>query len=67
MGKITNEIKRMYSEYTSIAKILDYFGKGHCIMLSDMQIDSENRFSFISSSLFAIDVDDIEEKQTLKK
>ncbi|PHE95357.1 hypothetical protein COF81_14670 [Bacillus pseudomycoides] len=67
MGKITNYIKRMYSEYVPVTKILEYFAKGHCIMLSDMQIDFENRFSFISSSIFAIDIDDVEKKTNPKE
>lgn len=67
MGKITNDIKKMYSEYVPITKILDYFTKGHCIMLSDMQIDFENKFSFISSSLFAIDIDDVDKKTNPKE
>lgn len=60
MGRITNDLKRLYSEYTPVTKILDYFGKGHNIMLSDAQTDDSNRFRFISSSLFAIDIDDVE-------
>lgn len=67
MGKVTNDIKGMYGEYIPVTKILDYFTKGHCIMLSNMQIDNENRFSFISSSLFAIDVDDIDKKTNPKE
>lgn len=67
MGKITNDVKKMYSEYTPVTKILDYFGKGHCIMLSNMQIDNENRFSFISSSIFAIDIDDTDKKTNPKE
>lgn len=67
MGVITNDIKRMYSENVPVTKILDYFAKGHCIMLSDMQIDFENRFSFISSSLFAIDIDDVDKETNPKE
>lgn len=67
MGKVTNEIKRMYGEYIPVTKILDYFAKGHCIMLSNMQTDSENRFSFISSSLFAIDIDDTDKETNPKE
>ncbi|PFX75169.1 hypothetical protein COL38_29775, partial [Bacillus toyonensis] len=67
MGIVTNEIKKMYSEYVPVTKILDYFTKGHCIMLSDMQIDFENRFSFISSSIFAIDIDDVDKETNPKE
>lgn len=58
MGKITNDLKELYSEYTPVTKILDYFGKGHNIILSDAQTDKNNRLQFVSSSIFAIDIDD---------
>lgn len=58
MGRITNDLKHSYSELLTINQILDYFSKGHNIMLSNAEVDQENRFRFISSSLFAIDVDD---------
>jgi hypothetical protein len=61
MGKITNDLKKSYSEPVPVTKILDYFSKGHSIMLSDAEIDQDNKFRFISSSLFAIDIDDDEE------
>lgn len=60
MGKVTNDLKQSYSELVTIRNILDLFGKGHCIMLSNAEMDQENHFRFISSSLFAIDVDDVQ-------
>lgn len=59
MGRVTNDLKRLYSEYMPITKILEYFSKGHCIILADAQTDENNRFSYVSSSVFAIDVDDV--------
>jgi hypothetical protein len=61
MGKITNDLKRSYSEPLPITKILDLFAKGHCILLSNAEVDHDNRFRFISSSVFAIDIDDKKE------
>lgn len=58
MGIVTNDLKRSFSEPIPVTKLLDYAGKGHCIMLCDADIDEDNSFRFISSSLFAIDVDD---------
>ncbi|MCU7712992.1 DEAD/DEAH box helicase family protein [Priestia sp. JV24] len=58
MGKVTNELKKTYSERLSVTKILDFFSKGHCIILSNAETDQDNKLCFISSSLFAIDIDD---------
>lgn len=58
MGRITNDLKRTYSEALSVVQILEYFSRGHSILLSNAEVDQENRFRFISSSLFAIDIDD---------
>lgn len=58
MGLITNGLKRSYSRPLPIEQILNYFSRGHSIMLSSAEVDQDNRFNFISSSLFAIDVDD---------
>lgn len=58
MGRITNDLKRTYSEALSVVQILEYFSKGHSILLSNADVDQENRFRFISSSIFAIDIDD---------
>jgi DEAD/DEAH box helicase len=60
MGKITNDLKRSYSDLLSINQILSYFSNGHSIMLSNAEVDNDNRFRFISSSVFAIDIDDDE-------
>lgn len=58
MGRITNDLKRTYSEALSVEQILEYFSRGHSILLSNAEVDQENRFRFISSSIFAIDIDD---------
>lgn len=58
MGRITNDLKRLYSEPVSSIKILELFSRGHSIILSNAEVDHDNRFRFISSSIFAIDVDD---------
>lgn len=62
MGRITNDLKRSYSKSMSIREILEGFSKGHSIMLSNAEIDQNNSFRFISSSLFAIDIDDDQEE-----
>lgn len=58
MGKITNDLKKSYAEPVSIKYILEMFAKGHSIMLSNAEIDHNNNFRFLSSRLFAIDIDD---------
>ncbi len=58
MGRITNDLKRTYSKALSVEQILEYFSCGHSILLSNAEVDQENRFRFISSSIFAIDIDD---------
>jgi hypothetical protein len=60
MGRITNDLKHSYSELLTINQILEFFSKGHSIMLSNAEVDQNNSFRFISSSLFAIDIDDDE-------
>ncbi|EGE1848529.1 hypothetical protein DL988_22020 [Shigella flexneri] len=58
MGRITNDLKLTYSEALPVEQILEYFSRGHSILLSNAEVDQENRFRFISSSIFAIDIDD---------
>lgn len=59
MGAITNEIKRMgYAKRFSSRQLLESFSNGQCILLSNFELDRENRIRFLSSSAFAIDVDD---------
>lgn len=58
LGIVTNEIKTLYSDYVPVTKILDYFGRGHCIMLSNAEVNQNNELVFLSASLFAIDIDD---------
>lgn len=58
MGKITNDLKRSFARSMSVIEILEAFAKGHSIMLSNAEVDKEDDFRFISSSIFAIDVDD---------
>lgn len=60
MGKITNDLKRSFSKAMTVAEILEFFSKGHSMMLSNAEVDPGNNFRFISSSLFAIDIDDVE-------
>lgn len=62
MGKITNDLKRSYSEYTPVTKILELFSSGQNIILSDAQTDENNTLQFISSSIFAIDIDDVKKE-----
>lgn len=61
MGRITNDLKQSFSKLLTVKEILQFFAKGHSMMLSNAEVDQDNRFRFISSSLFAIDVDDIEQ------
>lgn len=61
MGRITNDLKQSFSKLLTVKEILQFFAKGHSMMLSNAEVDQNNRFRFISSSLFAIDVDDIEQ------
>jgi hypothetical protein len=62
MGKVTNELKKIgFSKRYSIQEILEYFSKGHSIILADVETESvKSHFNFISASIFAIDVDDTE-------
>lgn len=61
MGSITNEIKKMrYSKRYTTQQILESFSNGQCIMLSNFELDTENRIRFLSSSAIALDVDDDE-------
>lgn len=66
MAIVTNELKESYSEQLPITKILEYFSKGHCAILCNAELDNENKFRFISSKLFAIDIDD-EKRETNPK
>lgn len=64
MGKITNDLKKSYPQFLPVTKILESFAKGHSIILSNAEIDEKDSFRFISSRLFAIDVDD-DHKETI--
>ncbi|MEK4128537.1 DEAD/DEAH box helicase [Solibacillus sp. FSL W8-0474] len=59
MGKITNDFKRLghATLYTTL-EIIEALSSGHCAILANYEIDSDNRFRFVSSSLIAIDIDD---------
>lgn len=59
MGKITNDFKRLghAALYTTL-EIIEALSSGHCAILANYEMDSDNRFRFVSSSLIAIDIDD---------
>lgn len=56
MGWLTNQLKRRKSEYMGLSTILNLFSTGYCGILAQVT----QGLTFISSDLFAIDVDDIE-------
>ncbi|WP_155928881.1 DEAD/DEAH box helicase family protein [Bacillus sp. UNC41MFS5] len=67
MAIITNNFKETgcTKRYTP-QELLHALGNGRCVMLSNFEIDNQNNFRFISTTAFAIDVDD-EEKVTNPK
>lgn len=59
MGKVTNDFKRIgCARLHSITDIVEKLASGHCGILANYEIDSDNNFRFVSSSLIALDVDD---------
>lgn len=72
MANITNKLKETGStkRYTS-QELIHALGDGRCVMLCNFEIDNQNKFRFISTTAFAIDVDDIGKitnpKEILKK
>ena len=59
---ITNDVKRIgHAEWYTTEELLKALSSGYCVLLSNFEIDSQNSIRFISSSAFAIDVDDDEE------
>lgn len=59
MGVITNDIKRQaHAQLYTTSELLEAFSSGQNILLSNFEIDSKNKIRFISSSAFAIDIDD---------
>ena len=59
MGKVTNDFKRIgHAQLFTTLDVLEALSSGHCAILSNYEIDSNNSFRFVSSSMFAIDVDD---------
>lgn len=59
MGIITNHFKRVgHSQRHHTQDLLKALSSGHCVLLSNFEIDDKNSIRFISSSAFAIDVDD---------
>lgn len=59
MGKITNDFKRLgHATQHSTLEIIEALSSGHCAILANYEMDSDNRFRFVSSSLISIDVDD---------
>lgn len=59
MGYVTNTFKRLgHASLCNIQEVLEALSSGQCAILSNYEIDSNNQIRFVSSSLFAIDVDD---------
>lgn len=59
MGRITNDIKRQaHAQLYTASELLEAFSSGQNILLSNFELDSQNNIRFISSSAFAVDVDD---------
>jgi len=59
MGKITNDLKRIgHTKRHSTQQLLQSLSSGQCVMLSNFEVDIKNNIRFLSSSAFAIDVDD---------
>lgn len=59
MGVVTNDIKRQaHAQLYTTSKLLEAFSNGQNILLSNFEIDLKNNIRFISSSAFAIDLDD---------
>ena len=59
MGKITNSMKEVgHAELYSTEQLLEALSSGHCVLLSNFEVDAQNGFRFVSSSAFAIDIDD---------
>lgn len=67
MAKITNDMKKTYSEQLPLSTILQYFGNGQCVILSDTDVDAQNNLCFVSTKLFAIDVDDDDEQTDVRE
>lgn len=63
MGYITNDLKRrgIVRKYR-IDELFNAFSRGQNVILCNAEVDEENRFRFISSTLFALDVDDDNEQ-----
>jgi hypothetical protein len=59
MGRITNDIKRKgHAKLHTTEQLLKAFSNGQSVLLSNFEIDTKDSIRFISSSAFAIDVDD---------
>ena len=59
MGIITNDLKRVgHSKRYSTQQLLEAFSSGQNVLLSNFEVDANRSLRFISSSAFAIDVDD---------
>lgn len=59
MGIITNDLKRRgHSQLHTIKELLQALSNGQNAILSNFEIDINNSIRFVSSSMFAIDIDD---------
>lgn len=59
MGAITNDMKHVgHSKRYTTQQLLEAFSSGQCVLLSNFEVDVNRSIRFISSSAFAIDVDD---------
>lgn len=60
MGRITNDFKRKgHAEYYSSEEIVQALASGRCAILSNFRINDKQEIEFVSSSTFAVDIDDI--------
>lgn len=63
MAYITNALKRRgVARRYEIKELFDAFSNGQSVILCNAELDENNRFRFISSSVFALDVDDDNEQ-----
>lgn len=59
MALITNDTKRKgHAELYTTSDLLESLSSGQSVLLSNFELDKQNNIRFISSSAFAIDVDD---------
>ncbi|WP_226669408.1 DEAD/DEAH box helicase family protein [Metabacillus litoralis] len=62
MAIITNAIKRIgHASWYSPQEILEALSDGHCVLLSNFEVNDQNSIRFISASAFTVDIDDNDE------